>query len=101
MIIIIIIIIIIIMILRRIFGHKRDEYGEWSRLHNEELQSLYYSSNIVRMIKSRRLRWASHVARIEEGRSAFKILIGTPSGKRPLGRPTRRWGDNIRMDLEK
>jgi len=63
---------------------------EWRRLHNEELRSLYPSPNIVRVIKSRRLRWAGHVARIEEGRSAFKILTGTPTGKRPLGRPRRR-----------
>ena len=69
------------MILRRIFGPKRDENGEWKRLHNEELHSLYRSPNIVRVIKSRRLRWAGHVARMEEGRSAFKILTGTPTSK--------------------
>ena len=61
---------------------------------------MYRSSNIVRVIKSRRLRWAGHVARMEEGRSVFKILTGKPTGKRPLGRPRRRWEDNIRMDLE-
>ena len=61
---------------------------------------MYRSHNIVRVIKSRRLRWAGHVARMEEGRSAFKILTGKPTGKRPLGRPRRRWEDNIRMDLE-
>ena len=72
----------------------------WRRLHNEELHSLYHSPNIVRMIKSRRLRSAGHVARMEEGRSAFKILTGKPIGKRPLGRPRRRWEDNIRMDLK-
>ena len=87
-------------ILRRICGPKRDENGEWRRLHNEELHSLYRSPNIVRVIKSRRLRWAGHVARTEEGRSAFKVLTGKPTGKRPLGRPRRRWEDNIRMDLE-
>ena len=81
-------------ILRRIFGTKRDENGEWRRLHNEELHSLYRSPNIVREIKSRRLRWAGHVARMEEGRSAFKMLTGKPTGKR------RRWEDNIRMDLK-
>ena len=69
-------------------------------LHNEELHSLYPSSNIVRVIKSRRLRWAGHVARMEEGRSAFKMLRGKPTGKRPLGRPRLRWKAIIRMDLE-
>ena len=81
-------------------GPKRDENGEWRRLHNEELHSLYCTPNIVRVIKSRRLRWAGHVGRMEEGRSAFKILTGKPTGKRPLGRPRRRWEDNIKMDLE-
>ena len=87
-------------ILRRIFGPKRDENGEWRRLHNEGLHSLYCSPNIVRVNKSRRLRWARHVVRMEEGRSAFKILTGKPTGKRPLVRPRRRWEDNIRMNLE-
>ena len=80
---------------------KRDENGEWRRLHNEELHSLYRSPNIVTVIKSRRLRWAGHVARMEEGRSALKILTGKPTGRRPLGRPRRRWEDSIRIDLEK
>ena len=75
-------------------------HGEWRRLHNEELHSLYRSPNIVRVIKSRRLRWAGHVARLEEGRSAFKFFTGKPTGKRPLERPRRRWEDNIIMDLE-
>ena len=71
---------------------------EWRRLHNGELHSLCHSPNIVRMIKSRILRWAGHVARMEEGRSAFKILTGKPKGNRPLGKSRCRW-DNIRMDL--
>ena len=78
-------------ILRQIFGPKRDENGEWRRLHNDKLHSLYRSPNIVRVIKSRRLRWAGHVARMEEGKSAFKILRGKPTGKRPLGRPRRKY----------
>ena len=77
-------------ILKRIFGPKRDENGEWRRLHNDDLQSLYRSPNVVRVIKSRRLRWAGHVARMEESKSAFKILTGKPTGKRHLGRPRRR-----------
>ena len=88
-------------VLRRIFGPRRDGVtGEWRKLHNEELNSLYSSPNIVRVIKSRRLRWAGHVARMEEGRGVRKVLVGKPEGKRPLGRPRRRWEDNIKMDLE-
>ena len=74
-----------IVVLRRIFGPNRDENEEWRRLHNEELHSLYLSPNIARVIKSRRLRWAGNVARMEEGRSIFKILTGKPTGKRPFG----------------
>ena len=77
-----------------------NENGEWRRLHNEELHSLYCSPNIVRVIKCIRLRWAGHVAIMEEDRSAFKILTGKPTGQRLLGRLRRRWEDNIRMDLE-
>ena len=77
-------------ILRRIFGPKRDENREWRRLHNEELHSLYHSPNMVRVIKARRLRWAGHVARMEKGGSAFKILTGKPKGKRHSGRPMCR-----------
>jgi len=88
-------------VLRRIFGSKRDEVtGEWGRLHNEELNDLYSSSNIVRVITSRRMRWAGHVARIGEERGAYRVLVGKPEGRRPLGRPRRRWVDNIRMDLQ-
>jgi len=87
-------------VLRRIFGPKRDEVtGEWRKLHNEELNNLYSSSNIVRVIKSRRMRWAGHVARMEEGRGVYRVSVGKPEGRRPLGRPRRRWKDNIRMDL--
>ena len=87
-------------ILGRISGLKRDENGEWRRLLSEELHSLYRSPNIFRVIKSRRLRWVGHVARMKEGKSASKILTGTIKGKMPLGRPRRRWVDNIRMDLK-
>ena len=74
--------------------------GEWRKLHNEELNDLYSSPSIVRVIKSRRLRWAGHVARMEEGRGVRKVLVGKPEGKRPLRRPRRRWEDNIKMDLQ-
>jgi hypothetical protein len=85
--------------LRRIFGPKKEEDGSWRKLHNDELHSLYSSPNIVRMIKSRRMRWAGHVARMREGRGVYRVLIGRSEGKRPLGRPRRRWEDNIKMDL--
>ena len=74
--------------------------GEWRKLHNEELKGLYSSPNIVRVIKSRRMRWAGHVARMGQGRGVYRVLVGKPEGKRPLGRPRRRWEDNIRMDLQ-
>ena len=87
-------------VLRSIFGPKRDEAtGECRKLHNEELKNLYSSPNIVRVIKSRRMRWAGHVARMGEGRCVYRGLVGKPEGRRPLGRPRRRWEDNIRMDL--
>jgi hypothetical protein len=76
---------------RRIFGPKRDEMtGEWSKLHNEELHNLYSSPDIIRQVKSRRMRWAGHVAHMGEERKVYKILVGQPEGKRPLGRPRRR-----------
>jgi hypothetical protein len=74
----------------RIFVPKRDEDGSWRKLHNDELHSLYYSPNIVRVIKPRRMRWAGHVARMREGRGVYRVLVGRPEGKRPLGRPRRR-----------
>jgi hypothetical protein len=87
-------------VLRRIFGPKRDEVtGEWRKLHNEEFRDLYSSPSIIRIIKSRRMRWAGHVARMGEKRNAYRLLVGKPEGRRPLGRPRRRWVDNIRMDL--
>jgi hypothetical protein len=72
---------------------------EWRKLHNEELRDLYPSPSIIRIIKSRRMRWAGHVARMREKRNAYRLLVGKPEGKRPLGRPRRRWVDNIRVDL--
>jgi hypothetical protein len=87
-------------VLRRIFGRKRDEVtGEWRKLHNEELHILYSSPDIIRQVKSRRMRWAGHVARMREERNVFRVLMGKPEGKRPLGRPRRRWEDGIRIDL--
>jgi hypothetical protein len=74
--------------------------GGWRELHNEELHGLYSSPNIIRVIKSRRMGWAGHVARVKEMRYAYKFFIGNPEGNRPLGRPRRRWEDNIKMDLK-
>jgi hypothetical protein len=88
--------------MRNILGvpPKRDEVtGGWRKLHNEELHSLYSSPSIIRMIKSRRMRWAGYVARMREKRNAYRILMGKTEGKRPLGRPRRRWVYNIKMDL--
>jgi hypothetical protein len=81
---------------------QRDEVtGGWRKLYNEELHNLYSSPSIIRMIKSRRIRWAGQVARMGERRNAYSILVGKPEGRRPLGRPRRRWVDNIKMDLRK
>jgi len=86
-------------VLRRIFGPKRHEVtGEWRKLHNEELNDLYCSPNIVWVIKSRRMRWAGHVARMGERRGVYRVLVGKPEEKRPLGRPRHRGKDNIKMD---
>jgi hypothetical protein len=88
-------------VLRRIFGPKRDEAtGEWRSLHNEELNDLYSSLNIIRVIKSRRMRWAGHVARVGEKRDAYRILVGRPEGRTSFGRPRSRWQNNIKMDLQ-
>ena len=87
-------------VLRRIFGPKRDDITrEWRKLHNEELNDLYNSPNVVRVIKSR-MRWAGHAARMGERERVYRVLVGEPGGKRPLGRPRRTWEDNITMDLQ-
>jgi hypothetical protein len=87
-------------VLRRIFGPKRDEVtGEWRKLHNEELHDLYSSPSIIRIMKSERMRWTGHVARMGKKRNTYRLLVEKPEGRRPLGRPRRRWLDNIRMDL--
>jgi hypothetical protein len=84
-------------VLRRIFGPKRDEVtGGWRKLHNEELHNLYASPSIIKMIKSRRMRWAGHVARMREKWNTYRILEGKPEGKRQLRSPRRRWVDNIK-----
>jgi hypothetical protein len=88
-------------VLRRIFGPRRDEVTrEWRKLHNEQLNDLYSSPNIVRVIKLRIMRWAGHVARMGEGRGVYRVLVGKPEGKRTLGRPRRRWENNIKMYLQ-
>jgi hypothetical protein len=86
-------------VLRKIFGPERDEDRFWRKLHNDELHSLYFSPNIVKVIKSRWMRWEGHVARIGEGRGVYRVLVGWPEGKRPLVRPRHRWEDNIKLDL--
>jgi hypothetical protein len=86
-------------VLRRIFGPKREEDGSWRTLHNDELHSLYSSPNIVWVIKSRRMRWAGHLARMGDGRRVYRVLVGRPDSKRQLEIPRRRWEDNIKLDL--
>ena len=88
-------------VLRRVFGPKRDDVtGEWRKIHNEELSDLCSLPNIVWVVKSRRMRWAGHVARMGQGRGVHRVLVGKPEGKRPLERPRRRWEDNIKMDFQ-
>jgi hypothetical protein len=87
-------------VMRRIFEPKKDEVtGQWRKLHNAEFHILYSSPDIITQIKSRRMRWAAHVARMGEGRKLYRVLVGKPEGKRPLKRPRRRWENRIRMDL--
>jgi hypothetical protein len=87
-------------VLKRVFGPKTDEViGGWRKLHNEELHNLYCSPSIIRINKSRTMRWAGHVARMGAKRIAYRNLVGKPEGKRPIGRPRRRWENNIKMDL--
>jgi hypothetical protein len=85
--------------LRKIFGLKREEDGSWRKLHNDELHSLYSSPNIVRVFKSRRMRGAGRVARMGKRKGVYRVLVGRPEGKRPLGRPRRRCEDNIKIDF--
>jgi len=88
-------------VLRRIFWPRRDEVArEWRKLRNEELNDMYCSPNIFRVIKSRRIRWAVNVTRLGDRRGVFSVLVGKPEGKRPLGRPRRRWEDSVKMDLQ-
>jgi hypothetical protein len=86
-------------VLRRSFGPKRDEDGSWRKLHNDELHSLYFSPNIVRVVKSRRMRWVGHVACMGVGSGIYSVLVGRPEGRRPPGRRRPRWEDNIKMDV--
>jgi hypothetical protein len=86
-------------VLRRIYEPERKEDGSWRKVRNDELHSLYSSPNIVMVIKSRRMRWAGHMARMGEGRGVYWVLVGRPEGKRPLGRPRCRWEDNIKTDF--
>jgi hypothetical protein len=85
----------------RVFGSKRDEAtGEWRKLHNEELNDLYSLPNIMRVVKSRRMRLAGHVARVGQGRGVHRVLVEKPEEKRPLRRPRLKWEDNIKMDCQ-
>jgi len=88
-------------VLRRVIGSKSDELtGEWIKLHNEERNDLYSLLNIVRVVKSKRIKWAGNVACMGEKRVSYRVLVGKPEGKRRLGRPRLRWEDNIKMDFQ-
>ena len=88
-------------VLRKIFEAERDKIiGEWRKLRNAELHTFYFSPNLIMILNSRRLRWAGHVVRIKESRNAYRVLVGRPEGKRSVGRPRRRWEDNVKMDLK-
>jgi hypothetical protein len=88
-------------VLENIFGSRREEATEClKRLHNEELHDLHYSSNIIRVIKSRKMKWVGHAARMGEKRNAYRVLAGKPEGKRPHARPRRRWEENIKLNLK-
>ena len=88
-------------VLRRVFGPKRDEVtGEWRKLHNEELSDMHSLPNILRVVKSRRMRWARNVVRMGEGRGVHRVLVGKPERKKSLGRPRHTWKDNIKTDLQ-
>jgi hypothetical protein len=88
-------------VLSKILGPKRDEVtGGWRKLHNEELRELYSSPSIIRIIRSRRMRWAGHVARIGEKKNAYRLMVVKPEGKRPIGRPRHRWVDNTRIEMD-
>ena len=88
-------------VLRRVFGPKRDEVtGEWRKLHNKELSDLFFLPNIVRVVKSRRIKWEGHVVCLAKGREVYRFMVGKSEGKRPLGRPIRRWEDKIKVDLQ-
>jgi hypothetical protein len=88
-------------VLRTVFGPKRHNVtGEWRKLHNRELNNLYSSPNIARVIELRRMRWVAHVARIEKRKKVYRVLVGKPKGKGPLGRPRHRWEDNVKMNIQ-
>jgi hypothetical protein len=99
---VVLLVLVVVVVVIVILGPKRDEVkGKWRKLHNEEYHNLYTSSNILRVIKSRRMRWAGHVTRRGEGKGVYRVLVGKPERKRPMGRPRLKWEENIKMDLQK